>query len=155
MILQVPISYNLREFSEHNMIKRFSIILIQFINLHSCLNDLLTLYCLIIHNKIHKLIKIRKYFHGIWIECLKIRWYSLPYGLFFCINLLHCLRYSLLYSLDRFNFFLFPFFPLKFFLGGRFFPHHNFLKHFLIVVDQSTQRFHHYFQSFIHENVDF
>ena len=114
--------------------ERFSIMVIQFINLNSCLNDLLTLSCLIIHNKIHKLIKIRKYFHGIWIECPKIRWYSIPRGLFFCINLLHCLRYSLLYSLDRFNFFLFPFFLLKFFLGGRYFPHHNFLEHFLIHI---------------------
>ena len=112
--------------------ERLSIFLIQFINLHSCLNDLLTLNCLIIHYKIHKLIKIRKYFDDIWIECL-----NLPCGLFFCINLLHCLRYSLLFSLRYILLYildiLFKFF--FFFLRGRFFfPHHNFLKHFLIHI---------------------
>ena len=112
--------------------ERLSIVWIQFINLHSCLNDLLTLNCLIIHYKIHKLIKIWKYFDDIWIECIKIRWLFLLCGFFFCIILLPCLRYMLLFS------FLFTFllsYLFLFIFGDRFYlPYHNFLKHFLIQI---------------------
>ena len=98
------------------MMERLSIFLIQFINLHSCLNDLLILNCLIIHYKIHKLIKIRKYFDDIWIECL-----NLHCGLFFfCLNL-------------HWEFFCCNNLPWGLYFCF-FFPHHNFLKHFLIQI---------------------
>jgi len=74
------------------MMERLSIFLIQFINFHSCLNDLRILNCLIIHYKIHKLIKIRKYFDDIWIECP-----ILHCGLFiFCLILFFFIHHNFL-----------------------------------------------------------